>query len=176
MKSRPNTKNKSLDLSGVSIVICCYNSSHVIEPTINAFLNQKIKNDVPYEIIVVDNNCKDNTIIKVRKILLESKNEVDFTIVQESQQGLACARKKGVMRAKYDVIVTIDDDLQNPPEEIPKLLAKISEGYDVVYGRPESRSHSAWRNLSSKILKTVLKVVLGAEMGGKSSAFRAFRG
>jgi len=71
--------------------------------------------------------------------------------------------------------VTLDDDLQHPPEEIPKLLSKLNEGYDVVYGRPAERSHSAWRNISSKILKTVLKVVLGAEMGGHSSAFRSFR-
>jgi undecaprenyl-phosphate 4-deoxy-4-formamido-L-arabinose transferase len=69
----------------------------------------------------------------------------------------------------------MDDDLQHPPEEIPKLLNMLCSGYDVVYGRPAERSHSAWRNISSKLLKTTLKVVLGAEMGGHSSAFRAFR-
>lgn len=81
----------------------------------------------------------------------------------------------GVQRAQYEIIVTIDDDLQHPPEEIPKLLTKLSEGYDIVYGRPAQRNHSFWRDVSSKLLKAVLRIVMGAEMASHSSAFRAFR-
>jgi undecaprenyl-phosphate 4-deoxy-4-formamido-L-arabinose transferase len=81
----------------------------------------------------------------------------------------------GIDRTRYDSIITIDDDLQNPPEEIPKLLDKLGEGFDVVYGKPIKRGHNSWRNLESKILKASLKVVLGAEMGKQSSSFRAFR-
>jgi undecaprenyl-phosphate 4-deoxy-4-formamido-L-arabinose transferase len=69
----------------------------------------------------------------------------------------------------------LDDDLQHPPEEIPRLLSKLNEGYDVVYGRPADRRHSIGRNLSSKILKAILRTMVGAEMAGHSSAFRAFR-
>jgi undecaprenyl-phosphate 4-deoxy-4-formamido-L-arabinose transferase len=81
----------------------------------------------------------------------------------------------GIRRARYEVTVTMDDDLQHPPEEIPRLLSKLNEGYDVVYGRPAERSHSATRNLSSKALKAILKIMMGAEMARHSSAFRAFR-
>jgi len=81
----------------------------------------------------------------------------------------------GIQKAQHEIIVTLDDDLQHPPEEIPKLLAKLSEGYDIVYGKPARRNHSAWRNVSSRVLKTVLRIVLGAEMASHSSAFRAFR-
>ena len=55
----------------------------------------------------------------------------------------------GIRAARYDVVVTMDDDLQHPPEEIPQLLAKLAEGYDVVYGAPRERPHGLLRNLAS---------------------------
>ena len=81
----------------------------------------------------------------------------------------------GIASARFQTIVTMDDDLQHPPEEIPTLLARLHEGYDVVYGRPRRRYHTLWRNLASRLIKAVLRVVLGAEMASHSSAFRAFR-
>jgi undecaprenyl-phosphate 4-deoxy-4-formamido-L-arabinose transferase len=71
--------------------------------------------------------------------------------------------------------VTIDDDLQFLPEDIPALLSRLDEGYDIVYGKPARRQHALGRNLSSRVLKAVLRIVLGAEMAEHSSAFRAFR-
>src|SRR5205807_2034684 len=72
-------------------------------------------------------------------------------------------------------IVTIDDDLQNPPEEIPKLLALLSEGYDVVYGTPQNQQHGLLRDLASLITKMILQGAMGAATARKVSAFRAFR-
>jgi undecaprenyl-phosphate 4-deoxy-4-formamido-L-arabinose transferase len=70
----------------------------------------------------------------------------------------------------------MDDDLQNPPEEIPKLLAKLSEGWDVVYGTPEEvQQHGLWRNLASSITKLALQGVMSVQTARKVSAFRAFR-
>jgi undecaprenyl-phosphate 4-deoxy-4-formamido-L-arabinose transferase len=71
--------------------------------------------------------------------------------------------------------VTIDDDLQNPPDEIPKLLAKLQEGFDVVYGTPEHEQHGIFRDLASKITKLVLQNAMGAEVARKISPFRVFR-
>jgi glycosyltransferase involved in cell wall biosynthesis len=81
----------------------------------------------------------------------------------------------GIRQARFDVIVTMDDDLQHPPEEIPKLLAKLAEGYDVVYGTPEHEQHGLGRDLASWITKLALQNVMGAEIARKVSAFRAFR-
>jgi glycosyltransferase involved in cell wall biosynthesis len=81
----------------------------------------------------------------------------------------------GIRAAQYDVIVTIDDDLQNPPEEIHKLLAKLDQGYDVVYGTPLAMQHGLWRNLASRITKLALQSTMGAETANKVNAFRAFR-
>ena len=81
----------------------------------------------------------------------------------------------GIRAARYDVIVTMDDDLQHPPEEIPKLLAKLAEGYDVVYGAPRELPHGLLRNLASTMTKMALQGAVGAETARRISAFRAFR-
>ena len=57
----------------------------------------------------------------------------------------------GIRAARYEIVVTMDDDLQHPPEEIHKLLEKLQEGCDVVYGIPEKKEQGLWRNLGSEI-------------------------
>jgi glycosyltransferase involved in cell wall biosynthesis len=81
----------------------------------------------------------------------------------------------GIQNAQYEIIVTIDDDLQNPPQEISKLLNKLNEGYDVVYGTPQLERHGLWRDLASQITKLVLQNTMGAHTARNVSAFRAFR-
>jgi undecaprenyl-phosphate 4-deoxy-4-formamido-L-arabinose transferase len=81
----------------------------------------------------------------------------------------------GIRQARGDVIVTMDDDLQNPPDEIPKLLEKLNQGYDVVYGVPEQEQHGKFRDTASIFTKFALRVGLGFKHASKSSAFRVFR-
>ena len=81
----------------------------------------------------------------------------------------------GIRAARCNVIVTLDDDLQNPPEEIPKLLARLSEGFDVVYGAPTQEQHGFLRNQASRITKIALQSAMGADTARHVSAFRAFR-
>jgi undecaprenyl-phosphate 4-deoxy-4-formamido-L-arabinose transferase len=71
-------------------------------------------------------------------------------------------------------VVTIDDDLQNPPEEIPKLLAALATGCDVVYGTPEKQQHGLLRDFASWITKLALQNAMGAKTARQVSAFRAF--
>jgi len=81
----------------------------------------------------------------------------------------------GTRAACNSVIITMDDDLQNPPEEMPKLLDKLAEGYDVVYGTPQTEQHGLWRDMSSRITKLALQSAMGAEIARKVSTYRAFR-
>jgi undecaprenyl-phosphate 4-deoxy-4-formamido-L-arabinose transferase len=81
----------------------------------------------------------------------------------------------GIRAARYDVIVTMDDDLQHPPEEIPKLLEVLAAGYDVVYGTPEEEQHGLGRDFASWVTKIALQNVMGAEIARQVCAFRAFR-
>src|SRR5262249_4413135 len=81
----------------------------------------------------------------------------------------------GIRAASFDTVVTMDDDLQHPPEEIPKLLAKLVEGFDVVYGYPANEQHGLLRDLASVMTKLALRKSMGAETARHLSAFRAFR-
>lgn len=126
-----------------------------------------------FEIIYVNDGSRDNSWNVIQELAEQRTFVRGFNLM--TNYGQHNALFAGIQEARFEIIVTMDDDLQHPPEEIPKLLNMLCSGYDVVYGRPAERSHSAWRNISSKLLKTTLKVVLGAEMGGHSSAFRAFR-
>lgn len=81
----------------------------------------------------------------------------------------------GIREARYDIIVTMDDDLQNPPREIPKLLEKLSEGYDVVYGVARKRQQVWWKNLASATVKRAIAYVMGLRTVRDIGAFKAFR-
>jgi len=80
----------------------------------------------------------------------------------------------GIRAARGRIIVTMDDDLQNPPEEIPRLLSKLEDGYDVVYGTPQKEAHGFLRNIASQVTKLVLQKSMGAVTARNVSAYRAF--
>jgi undecaprenyl-phosphate 4-deoxy-4-formamido-L-arabinose transferase len=71
--------------------------------------------------------------------------------------------------------VTLDDDLQNPPEEIPRLVGTLLQGHDAVYGTPATEQHGVFRDLASQLTKIALQSAMGAETARHVSAFRAFR-
>jgi undecaprenyl-phosphate 4-deoxy-4-formamido-L-arabinose transferase len=81
----------------------------------------------------------------------------------------------GIRAARHDVVVTMDDDLQNPPEELPRLLGQLGPGVDVVYGYPRAEQHGLWRNLASVVTKRMMRQAMGVEAAKHISAFRAFR-
>src|SRR5277367_3998098 len=70
----------------------------------------------------------------------------------------------GIRNARFEAIVTMDDDLQNPPDEVPRLLAKLADGFDVVYGYPREESHGLWRDFASRITKLTLQAAMGVEV------------
>jgi undecaprenyl-phosphate 4-deoxy-4-formamido-L-arabinose transferase len=81
----------------------------------------------------------------------------------------------GIRAARHEITVTLDDDLQNPPEEIGKLIARLGDDVDVVYGTPEHEQHGFLRDQSSRITKLALQSAMSAETARNVSAFRAFR-
>jgi glycosyltransferase involved in cell wall biosynthesis len=81
----------------------------------------------------------------------------------------------GIRAARYQIVVTLDDDLQNPPEEIGRLLALLTDDVDVVYGSPISEKHSLWRSAASRVTKFALQEAMGAPAARSVSSFRVFR-
>ncbi len=81
----------------------------------------------------------------------------------------------GLRAALYETTVTMDDDLQHPPEEIPRLLSLREEGWDVVYGTPAKQRQPFWRKLASMLIRVALAGAIGTERARTVSAFRAVR-
>jgi undecaprenyl-phosphate 4-deoxy-4-formamido-L-arabinose transferase len=81
----------------------------------------------------------------------------------------------GILEARFEAIATMDDDLQHSPEDLPKLLAKLNEGYDVVYGVPRVRRQGWWKNLASGAVKRLMSWSLGLRAVRDISAFKVLR-
>jgi glycosyltransferase involved in cell wall biosynthesis len=81
----------------------------------------------------------------------------------------------GIRAARNDIIVTMDDDLQHPPNQIGLLLAGLRDGRDVVYGVPQTEQHGLLRDIASRLTKLALQSTMGIENARNVSAFRAFR-
>lgn len=93
----------------ISIIICCHNSANRIKPTLEHIARQNIL-DFSCEVILVDNNCTDDTISVTRKVWRDCMNPFNLNIVEEKQAGLSFARKTGVLAAKGEIIIFCDDD------------------------------------------------------------------
>lgn len=105
---------------GVSVVICCYNSEWIINRTLHALKDQVLDVQIPYEVILVNNRCDDNTVEIAECVMKEGV--VDFRIVDEPRPGLAYARRKGVFEAKYEYVIYCDDDNLLCPDYVSKMV------------------------------------------------------
>lgn len=95
-------------MNGISIVVCCYNSSLRLQLTLSHLANQKT--NLPFEIIVIDNASTDDTFLEAQKIWNLFDTAITFRIIKESKAGLCNARSRGVKEAVYEFIVFCDDD------------------------------------------------------------------
>lgn len=160
-------------ISSISVVIPVYNSEDSLSILIRR-LEPVLELLTPhYELIFVNDGSKDNSWERINELseLYPWVTGIDLMRNYGQHNALLC----GIRAARNEIIVTIDDDLQNPPEEIPKLVAKLLEGFDVVYGTPENEQHGFWRDRASQITKFALQGSMGAETARSASAFRAFR-
>jgi undecaprenyl-phosphate 4-deoxy-4-formamido-L-arabinose transferase len=126
-----------------------------------------------YELILVEDCSRDNSWQVVEQLCASHKWIRGIRLMRNSGQhnALLC----GIRAARFEVTITLDDDLQQPPEEIHKLLAVFAQGYDVVYGAPARLPHAFWRNFSSRMTKRVLALVMGLPNVIHIGPFRVFR-
>lgn len=159
--------------TNVSIVVPVYNSELML-PNLVQRVSQ-VLGDVggDYELILINDGSADNSWDTICGLAKRYNWIRGINLMRNYGQhnALLC----GIRAAKYAVIVTMDDDLQNPPEEIPKLVEELAKGYDVVYGTPQKEQHGFWRNMASRVTKLSLQSAMGAEIARNVSAFRAFK-
>jgi undecaprenyl-phosphate 4-deoxy-4-formamido-L-arabinose transferase len=157
----------------LSIVVPVYNSEDSL-PLLFARLDAVLPTVArQFEVILVNDGSRDGTEAVLDREAARYPWAAPIHLMRNYGQhnALLC----GIRAAKYETIVTMDDDLQNPPEEIPRLLEKLNEGYDVVYGYPRTESHGLFRDFASRITKMALQAGMGVDVASRVSSFRAFR-
>jgi undecaprenyl-phosphate 4-deoxy-4-formamido-L-arabinose transferase len=157
----------------LSIVVPVYRGEHVIESLVTQLSRTVPALAQQYEIILVNDGSPDNSWSLIQDLTREYECVRGIRMMRN--YGQHNATLCGVRAARYDVVVTMDQDLQHPPEEIPHLLKKLEEGYDVVYGAPRKLPQSFWRNVLTAGIKWILAKVIGLPSVHNVSAFRAFR-
>ncbi len=157
----------------LSVVVPVYKGETLVEPLVAQLSKALPAFAKKYEIILVNDGSPDNSWVVIRTLAREYKWVRGIRMMRN--YGQHNATLCGVRAARYEVTVTMDQDLQHPPEEIPLLLAKLEEGYDVVYGTPHKLPQALWRNFMTASIKWILAKVIGSSSVRNVSAFRAFR-
>jgi len=155
----------------ISIVIPAYNESENIPKTVPAILNQIKSLPYRFEIIMVADGCTDNTMDKIQELILEYKNI--FYIEFSRNFGHQNALKAGLDHANGDCVISLDCDLQHPPELIPDMLSKWESGYEVVYTiRKDDKKLPISKRLSSKLFYDTINRLSDVEIESGSADFR----
>jgi glycosyltransferase involved in cell wall biosynthesis len=159
--------------AGISAVIPVHRSEATLPLLISrltAALEQLV---TAHEIILVDDGSPDGSWNVVTAAASRDSRIRGIRLMRNFGQHNALL--VGIREARYRYIVTLDDDLQNPPEEISLLVERLTDGVDVVYGTPSSEQHSIWRSAASRVTKYALEEAMGATAARSVSAFRLFR-
>lgn len=127
---------------------------------------------IQYEIIYVDDGSTDGSLNLLRKFIGDPPCVRVVELLRNFGQHMAIFA--GMEVARGDVIVTLDADLQNPPEEIPKLVTKMHEGYDVVGGWRMEREDSLWRRLFSRLMNKMISRATGVSLQDYGCMLRAY--
>jgi undecaprenyl-phosphate 4-deoxy-4-formamido-L-arabinose transferase len=127
----------------------------------------------PFEVIFVDDGSTDGTWAEVER--LRAGDERVRGVRFKRNFGQHPAMHAGLARARGDVVVTMDGDLQNPPEDIPKLVAAVEAGADVASGKRVQRKDSWGRTLPSRLINGMLRRFTGVPITDFGCAFNAYR-
>jgi len=157
----------------VSVVVPVYNSQDSLPILVDRLSASLPAAFEQYELILVNDGSSDNSWQTVLGLVEKFPwvRAIDLMRNYGQHNAVLC----GVRAASFDIVVTIDDDLQHPPEEIHRVVGWLDEGYDVVYGVPNEETHGFLRNMASVITKIALQSTMGAETARNVSAFRAFK-
>jgi len=158
----------------VSVVIPVFNEAESLPGLLVKLLAVMRRLGRPFEIIAVNDGSRDCSLQMLRRLSATTRELriIDF----RRNYGQTAALMAGIDHAAGDVIVPIDADLQNDPDDIPKLLAKIDEGYDVVSGWRKERKDSRWRRtLLSRCANRLISKISGVRLNDYGCTLKAYR-
>lgn len=154
----------------LSVVIPVYNSEKILPLTIERTMAALDSDDIDFEIILVNDGSKDASWAICKEQATGKSPVRAFNLLRN--YGQHTAMYCGLKASRGDLIVTMDDDLQNPPEEIKHLLVKASEGHDLVFGQFRKKQHGLYRRLGSKLVSLLNERLFGKPKDLVLSNFR----
>lgn len=158
---------------GISIVIPVYNSEGILDELYEKLSDAFKGLTGHYEIIMIDDASHDGSYDKMMK--LHTLNKRVKIIQLERNFGQQNAIMCGLRYSSGDYVITMDDDLQHPPEEIYKLLGEIEKGFDAVYGIPVEKRHQTYRNMGTQAINCFFNMVMGKPKNIRISSFRIMK-
>jgi dolichol-phosphate mannosyltransferase len=159
----------------LSVVVPVFNEEDNAEPLVRGIANSVRPLGLPVEIVVVDDGSSDGTARRIQALLPSTPELVLVCLRRNFGQTLAL--QAGLDRARGDVIVTMDGDLQNDPRDIPRLLEEISRGADVVSGWRKSRKDKLMlRKIPSWAANRLIRWITGVPIHDQGCSLKAYRG
>ncbi|MCX5768903.1 MAG: glycosyltransferase [Candidatus Hydrogenedentes bacterium] len=157
----------------ISLVMPVFNEVASIDELMARCVSTLTKMGRTFEIVAVDDGCSDGS---TELLLKHHQAEPRLRIVRLVRNfGQTPALYAGMANARGNIVVIIDADLQNPPEEIPKVINKLEEGYDVVQGWRQMRYDSLWRKTASRMLNLFVSCAIKSKMRDLGCGLKAFR-
>ena len=144
----------------ISYVIPCYRSQHTVGGVVAEITaTMQTLPQYDYEVILVNDCSPDDTFGTIRSLVAADSHVVGVDLAKNF--GQHAALMAGFHKCSGDIVVCLDDDGQTPADEVGKLLAKIDEGYDVVYASYDTKRQAGWRNLGSWVNSKMTEIMLG---------------
>jgi undecaprenyl-phosphate 4-deoxy-4-formamido-L-arabinose transferase len=157
----------------LSVVIPIFNEAENLELLHRRLTQTLAQWGRPYEIWYIDDGSSDRSLDILRGFAAEDSQVGIIELTRNFGQHAAVLA--GFAAAQGDIVVTLDADLQNPPEEIPRLISKIEEGYEVVGGWREDRHDPLYRRVPSDLINHITSLTVGVKMNDYGCMLRAYR-
>jgi undecaprenyl-phosphate 4-deoxy-4-formamido-L-arabinose transferase len=171
MENQQSTINNQQ--STISIVIPVFNEEENLEELLERCLNTCKKMERDFEIILVDDGSSDESRNMITKAAEQNPGRIVGLLLNRNY-GQHSAIMAGFAETRGDVVITLDADLQNPPEEIQKLVKKTDEGFDVVGSVRIHRRDTLFRRWSSLMINKVVQISTGVDMHDYGCMLRAY--
>jgi len=157
----------------ISVVVTLFDEAGSVDELYRRTATTLEQLGAPFELILVDDGSTDDTFVRLERI---HAHDHRVRVVRFKRNfGQHLAMHAGLARARGDVFVTMDGDLQNAPEEIPRLVAAVEAGTDVASGRRLARQDTRGRTLPSRVINGMLRRFTGAPISDFGCAFNAYR-
>ena len=157
----------------ISVVVPLFNEEHSLDALYHEIAAVLDSQPEPYEVVFVDDGSTDGSMAALERLHAETTNVV--VVHLRRNFGKAAALQAGFLEARGEVVVTMDADLQDDPAEIPQLLAKLDEGFDLVSGWKTRRNDPWSRRVLSKVFNWATGVVSGVRLHDVNCGLKAYK-